>query len=183
MFSIELDRFSNTVLWARVRCSRILWPTLCLCLIIKKFEIVCPFVPLAIVFVFTWTWGDAFLRRSLKSFICFFPHVCSARILYCLFFELIETEVYVSFFMDVGSWTDLKRSYNIPVNLQKYTYFDVLGLEASEMAQYRLYVYMDWYLCSKLWNCSGHHHLLVSGDRMLWTHSHCKHRLLGYFFQ
>ena len=134
MFSIELDRFSNTILWARVRCSRILWPSLCLCLIIKKFKIVCPFVPLAIVFVFTWTWGNAFLRRGLKSFICFFPDVCSTRILYCLFFELFETKVYVSLFVDVGSWTNFMWSYDIPMNLQKYTYFDVLGLEVLEMA-------------------------------------------------
>ena len=84
---------------------------MCLCLIIEEFEIVCSFVPLAVVFVFSWAWGDVFVLWELESLICLFPDVLSTCVLLLWLLKLFVIKVYIAFFMDIRSWTNLMGSY------------------------------------------------------------------------
>ena len=105
-----------------VACLCVLTPCLGLCLIIEEFEIVGSLIPLAVVFVLSWTGCNCLFWLRLEPFVCFFPSVGTSGVLLRWLLELLEPKIDVAFLVDVGSRSNLKRGYQRTVRDQ-ITYF------------------------------------------------------------
>ena len=72
-----------------------------MCLVVKEFEVVGSLVPLAVVFVLSWAWGDCLLWHWLEPFFSFFPGVDASSVLYSRLLEFLKPEVDVTLLVNV----------------------------------------------------------------------------------
>ena len=90
---------------------RVLTTRLSLCLVVKEFEVVGSLVPLAIVLVLSWAWGDCLLWHWLEPFVSFFPGVDASGVLHSRLLKFLKSEVDVPLLVDVRAWSYLMGGY------------------------------------------------------------------------